>query len=144
MQIILTQRSIKTEHKQIELEAEILEVLAKLGIPAESNATEILKTIVFSAVTEADSFDLNAQYDKLGRAHQITRERVRLIVCHAIGNYWNRNSLALLSDHFGHAVSFRERREGEAPNGAGKPTNGAFVEMLAEHLRQKYDMDNKI
>ena len=129
--------------KQFELEAEILEISAKLGMPAESKATEILKTIVFSAVTEADSFDLNAQYDKLGRAHQITRERVRQIVCHTIGNHWNRESLNILSDHFGHAVSFRERREGEAPNGAGKPTNGAFVEMLAEHLRQKYETDNK-
>ena len=128
------------EHKQIELEAEILEILAKLGIPAESNATEILKTIILSAVTEAASFDLGDQYDKIGRAYQITRERVRLIVCHAIGNYWNRNSLALLSDHFGHAISFRERREGEAPNGAGKPTNGAFVEMLAVNLRLKYQI----
>lgn len=127
------------EHKQIQLKNEILEILAKLGIPAESKATEILKTIILSAITEADSFDLNAQYDKLGRVHQITRERVRQIVCHTIGNHWNRNSLALLSDHFGHAVSFRERREGEAPNGAGKPTNGALVEMLAEHLRQKYE-----
>ena len=127
------------EHKQIQLEAEILEILAKLCIPAESKAIEILKTIVFSAVTEPDSFDLDGQYDKIGRASQITRERVRQIVCHTIGNHWNRNSLALLSDHFGHAVSFRERREGEAPNGAGKPTNGAFVEMLAEHLRQKYE-----
>ena len=127
------------EHKQIELETEILEILAKLGIPAESKATDILKTIVFFAVTEPDSFDLDDQYDKIGRASQITRERVRQIVCHTIGNHWNRNSLALLSDHFGHAVSFRERREGEAPNGAGKPTNGAFVEMLAEHLRQKYE-----
>ena len=127
------------EHKQLELEAEILEILAKLGIPAESNATEILKTIILSAITEADSFDWDDQYDKIGRANQITRERVRQIVCHTIGNHWNRNSLALLSDHFGHAVSFRERREGEAPNGAGKPTNGAFVEMLAEHLRQKYE-----
>ena len=127
------------EHKQIELEAEISEILSKLGIPTESDATDILKTIVFSAVTEPDSFDLDDQYDKIGRASQITRERVRQIVCHTIGNHWNRNSLALLSDHFGHAVSFRERREGEAPNGAGKPTNGAFVEMLAEHLRQKYE-----
>ena len=131
------------EYKQIELEAEILEILANLGIPVASNATEILKTIVLSAVTDPDSFDLYDQYDKIGRAYQITRERVRLIVCHAIGNYWNRNSLALLSDYFGHAVSFRERREGEVPNGAGKPTNGAFVEMLAEHLRQKYETDNK-
>lgn len=127
------------EHKQIQLENEILEILAKLGIPVASNVTDILKTIVFSAVTEPDSFDLDDQYDKIGRASQITRERVRQIVCHTIGNHWNRNSLALLSDHFGHAVSFRERREGEAPNGAGKPTNGAFVEMLAEHLRQKYE-----
>lgn len=132
------------EHKQIELEAEILVVLAKLGIPAASNATEILKTIILSAVVEPDSFDLCNHYVKLGKEYNITHERVRLIVCHAIGNYWNRNSLVLLSDHFGHAVSFRERREGEAPNGAGKPTNGAFVEMLAEHLRQKYDTDNKI
>ena len=132
------------EHKQLELEAEILEISAKLGIPAESKATEILKTIILSAITEADSFDWDDQYDKIGRAHQITRERVRQIVCHTIGNHWNRESLNILSDHFGHAVSFRERREGEAPNGAGKPTNGAFVEMLAEHLRQKYDTDNKI
>ena len=132
------------EHKQIELEAEILEISAKLGMPAESNATEILKTIILSAVTEADSFDLDDQYDKIGRAYQITRERVRQIVCHTIGNHWNRESLNILSDHFGHAVSFRERREGEAPNGAGKPTNGAFVEMLAEHLKQKYDTYNKI
>lgn len=132
------------EHRQIELEAEILEISAKLGIPAKSKATEILKTIVFSAVTEADSFDWDNQYDKIGRSHQITRERVRQIVCHTIGNHWNRESLNILSDHFGHAVSFRERREGEAPNGAGKPTNGAFVEMLAEHLKQKYDTDNKI
>jgi hypothetical protein len=127
------------EHKLIVIEAEILEILLKLSIPVASNATNILKMIVFSAVTEADFFDLNDQYDKIGRANQITRERVRQIVCHAIGNHWNRESLALLSDHFGHAVSFRERREGEAPNGAGKPTNGAFVEMLAEHLRQKYE-----
>ena len=125
------------EYKQIELEAEILEILAKLGIPAELNATEILKTIILSAITEADSFDWDDQYDKIGRAHQITRERVRQIVCHTIGNHWNRESLNILSDHFGHAVSFRERREGEVPNGAGKPTNGAFVEMLAEHLKQK-------
>ena len=131
------------EYKQIELEAEILDILARLGIPAESNATEILKTIILSAITEADSFDWDDQYDKIGRAHQITRERVRQIVCHTIGNHWNRESLNILSDHFGHAVSFRERREGEAPNGAGKPTNGAFVEMLAEHLRQKYETDNK-
>ena len=131
------------EHKQIELEAEILEISAKLGMPAESNATEILKTIILSAITEADSFDLDDQYDKIGRAYQITRERVRQIVCHTIGNHWNREPLNILSDHFGHAVSFRERRGGEAPNGAGKPTNGAFVEMLAEHLRQKYDTDNE-
>ena len=126
------------EHKQIQLENEILEILAKLGIPVASNVTDILKTIVFSAVTEPDSFDLDDQYDKIGIAYHITRECVRQIVCHTIGNHWNRNSLALLSDHFGHAVSFRERREGEAPNGAGKPTNGAFVEMLAEHLKYKY------
>ena len=127
------------EHKQIQLENEILEILAKLGIPVASNVTDILKTIVFSAVTEPDSFDLDDQYDKIGIAYHITRECVRQIVCHTIGNHWNGNSLALLSDHFGHAVSFRERLEGEAPNGAGKPTNGAFVEMLAEHLRQKYE-----
>jgi hypothetical protein len=132
------------EHKQIELEAELLEILAKLGISTEAKTTDILKTIILSAVTEAASFDLDDQYDKIGRAYQITRERVRQIVCHTIGNHWNRESLNILSDHFGHAVSFRERREGEAPNGAGKPTNGAFVEMLAEHLRQKYDTDNKI
>ena len=131
------------EHKQIELEAEILEILAKLGIPAKSNATEILKTIILSAITEADSFNWDDQYDKIGRAYQITRERVRLIVCHTIGNHRNRESLNILSDHFGHPVQFRERYEGEAPNGAGKPTNGAFVEMLAEHLRQKYETDNK-
>ena len=132
------------EHKQIELKTEILEILAKLGIPAESVATEILKTIVLSAVTVPDSFNLDDQYDKIGRAYQITRERVRQIVCHTIGNHWNRESLNILSDHFGHPVQFRERYEGEAPNGAGKPTNGAFVEMLAEHLRQKYYTDNKI
>ena len=79
------------EYKQIELEAEILEILARLGIPAESNATEILKTIILSAITEADSFDLDDQYDKIGRAYQITRERVRQIVCHTIGNHWKRN-----------------------------------------------------
>ena len=127
------------EHKQIQLEAEILEILVKLGIPAESNATEILKTIILSAITEADSFNWDDQYDKIGRAHHITRERVRQIVCHTIGNHWNRESLNILSDHFGYPVQFRERYEGEAPNGAGKPTNGAFVEMLAEHLRQKYE-----
>ena len=49
------------EHKQIQLEAEILEILAKLGIPVASNATEILKTIVLSAVTAPDSFDLDDQ-----------------------------------------------------------------------------------
>ena len=131
------------EHKQIELEAEILEISAKLGMPAESNATEILKTIILSAITEADSFDWDDQYDKIGRASQITRERVRQIVCHTIGNHWNREPLNILSDHFGHPVQFRERYEGEAPNGLGKPTNGAFVEMLAEHLRQKYYTDNE-
>ena len=127
------------EHKQIQLENEILEILAKLGIPVASNVTDILKTIVFSAVTEPDSFDLDDQYDKIGIAYHITRECVRQIVCHTIGNHWNRESLNILSDHFGHPVQFRERYEGEAPNGAGKPTNGAFVEMLAEHLRQKYE-----
>ena len=127
------------EHKQIQLEAEILEVLEKIDIPAESNVINILKTIVLSAVTDPDSFDLDDQYDKIGRASQITRERVRQIVCHTIGNHWNRESLNILSDHFGHPVQFRERYEGEAPNGVGKPTNGAFVEMLAEHLRQRYE-----
>ena len=132
------------EHKQIQLEVEILEIFGKIDIPAEANATNILRTIILSAVTEAASFDLDDQYDKIGRAYQITRERVRQIVCHTIGNHWNRESLNILSDHFGHPVQFRERYEGEAPNGAGKPTNGAFVEMLAEHLRQKYYTDNKI
>ena len=131
------------ECKLIELEAEVGKILAKLGIPAQSKATDILKTIILSAVAAPDSFDLKEQYDTLGRAFHITRECVRQTVCHTIGNHWNRESLNILSDHFGHVVSFRERREGEAPNGAGKPTNGAFVEMLAEHLRRKYDTDNE-
>jgi len=131
------------EHKQIQLEAEILEILAKLGIPAESNATEILKTIILSAITEADFFDWDDQYDKIGRAHQITRERVRQIVCHTIGNHWNRESLNILSDHFGHTVQFRERYEGEAPNEEGKTTNDVFVEMLVEHIKQKNKLQRK-
>ena len=120
------------------LEAEISEILCKLGIPAGADATDVLKKIILSAVTEPNSFRMSEQYGRLGREYGITRERVRQIVCHTIGQYWNRASLKILSDHFGHAVLFRARYDGEAPNGAGKPTNGAFIEMLAANLRLKH------
>lgn len=118
------------EHKQIQLEAEILEILAKLGIPAESNATEILKTIILSAVTEAASFDLDDQYDKIGRANQITRERVRQILHKAVWNNWNVNSKDVLKNHFGADVRMNFEYV--------KPNHVEFIKLIADNLREKH------
>lgn len=124
------------------MEAEIAGILEKLDIPTASNATDILKTILLAAVTEPDSFDLNDQYDKLGRAHHLTRERVRQIISHTIGRYWRMDTLMLLRDHFGYPIDFSDEQKNCLPvNGVGKPVNAEFVRWIASNLRLKYHLE---
>ncbi len=49
---------------------------------------------------------------------------------HAIATAWERGDADTLSYYFGTIVK----------NGRGKPTNGEFISMIAEHMKMKFSM----
>ena len=130
------------EHKQIELENELDQILEKLGFATRKYTCFYLKKLIFLVIKKPDALitdeyngleykDVpNKYYDQLARPTNITMTSVEMFIRHAIDDCCRYSSLKILSEHFGYPIR----------NPRSRPTNGDLIFMIATALREKYQI----
>ena len=130
------------EHKQIELENEIDQILEKLGFATRKYTCFYLKKLIFLVIKKPDALitdeyngleykDVpNKYYDKLARLANVTMMRVNMSIRTAIDTCCRHSSRKILSEHFGYPIR----------NPRSRPTNGDLMFMIATALREKYQI----
>ena len=109
----------------INIETEIEQILAELGIPDHIKAHAYLKEMILTAVNDPSA---SIPYERLAREDNVTKQFVHNAIRNAIGTYLSRNYKNILGDHFGTVVQ----------NERARPTAEDLVEMIANNLRLKY------
>lgn len=107
-------------------EAEITDILRKIGVPAHIKGYQYLRQAIFMAV--ADMSRVNALtktlYPDIAKSYQTTVPRVERAIRHAIEVVWERGEPDVIQKYFGLSI-FGNRK---------KPTNGEFIAVIADTL----------
>ena len=130
------------EHKQIELENELDQILEKLGFAARKKACFYLKKLIILVIKKPNALITdeyngleyrgvpNKYYDQLARATNVTMMFVNMSIRTSIDTYCRHSSRRILSEHFGYPIS----------NPRSRPTNGDLIFMIATAMREKYQI----
>ena len=130
------------EHKQIELENELDQILEKLGFATRKHTCFYLKKLIFLVIKKPDALITdeyngleykavpNKYYDQVARLVNVTMMSVNTSIRTTIDTYCRNSSRRILSEHFGYPIR----------NPRSRPTNGDLIFMIATALREKYQI----
>ncbi|MCM3691047.1 sporulation transcription factor Spo0A [Neobacillus niacini] len=112
------------------LELIITEILRSIGIPANLKGYHFIRDAIQIINNGCETSFSKVIYPAIASKYHTTPSRVERAIRHAIEVGWNRGSLEQLDFVFGNTVSPLK----------GRPTNGEFIALIAEHLRLQKEM----
>lgn len=124
--------SMKTALKKVlhnsnndeKLELKITDILRSIGIPASLKGYFFLREAIQMINNGCETSFSKVIYPAIASQYHTTPSRVERAIRHAIEVGWNRGSIEQLDFVFGNSVSPLK----------GRPTNGEFIALIAEHL----------
>ena len=118
----------------VDIESELTQIFAELGMddPKYRQGSAWLKSLVLIAIRYPTAWT-KGHLEYIGSMHNITRERVRVILWRTAAEKWSYQCWKKFSEKFGYSV---------APHFAivSKPNAYEFVALLADNLRIKYQI----
>ncbi len=118
---------IEVEHKQLNLEAKVTNIIHDVGVPAHIKGYQFLRDGIIMAVNDANIINQVTKqlYPELAILYKTTPSRVERAIRHAIEVAWNRGKIEAMENIFGYTIN----------SNRGKPTNSEFIAMIADKLR---------
>ena len=120
--------------KFVDIESELTRIFAELGMddPKYRQGSAWLKSLVLIAIRYPTAWTQN-HLEYIARLHNITRERVRVILWRTAAEKWSYQCWKKLSENLGYSVE---------PHFAivSKPNAYEFISLLADNLRIKYQI----
>lgn len=114
------------------LEAEITEVLRRIGVPAHIKGYQYIRTGIIMAIhdTTVLNYITKLLYPSIAKMYNTTSSSVERAIRHAIEVAWSRGDINVLHELFGYTVDASR----------GKPTNSEFIAQIADRYRLDYNM----
>jgi len=112
-----------------DLEAQVTQIIHKVGIPAHIKGYQYLRFAIMMVVKNNRVINevTKTLYPTVAAEFNTTPSRVERAIRHAIEVAWDRGDVDMLNSFFGYTVQ----------NTKGKPTNSEFIAMIADNLRLK-------
>lgn len=119
-----------------DLEMQITKIFHQIGIPAHIKGYQYLRTAIMYSVNDSQMIGniTKALYPSVAKMYKTTTSRVERAIRHAIEVAWDRGDVETLNSYFGYTIQ----------SSRGKPTNSEFIAMIADSLRLKHGMNNKV
>ena len=120
-----------TEHiKEIDLEADVTNVIHEIGVPAHIKGYQYLRDAIMMCVENREVINSITKilYPTIAKLNKTTPSRVERAIRHAIEVAWSRGKMDTINELFGYTVS----------TGKGKPTNSEFIALIADKIRIQY------
>lgn len=113
-----------------EMEAEIAEVLHKIGVPAHIRGYAYLKEAIVLALTNLEmlQFVTKKLYPAIAEKFGTTGSRVERSIRHAIESAWDRGEAGEKEELFGYTIH----------KAKGKPTNSEFIALVTDRLKMEF------
>ncbi|MFB3163499.1 sporulation transcription factor Spo0A [Neobacillus sp. 179-J 1A1 HS] len=119
------EKKIHNTNNDDKLELKISDILRSIGIPANLKGYFFLREAIQMINNGSETSFSKVIYPAIASKYHTTPSRVERGIRHAIEVGWNRGSIDQLDFLFGNTVSPLK----------GRPTNGVFIALIAEHLR---------
>ena len=112
---------------EVELEMRVTNIIHDIGVPAHIKGYQYLREAIIMTVKDMDIINAITKvlYPTVAKRYKTTSSRVERAIRHAIEVAWDRGDVEVLNGFFGYTVS----------NVKGKPTNSAFISMIADRIR---------
>lgn len=116
----------------IALKIRVTSILHELGIPANTNGYKYLREGIMIAAEHTGKIKSMTKflYPMIAQRYDTLPGRVERAMRSSIGKAWDRGNPDVLYQYFGYTVSSEK----------GKPTNGEFISMIADHLELTQEM----
>jgi len=116
--------------KDNKLEYHISRVMNQLGIPAHIRGYLYLRKAIGLVVNDISLLGgiTKTLYPKVAEEFDTTDTRVERAIRHAIEVAWDKGRVSVIDNYFGYTVQDQK----------GKPTNGEFIAMVADHIRMSF------
>ena len=112
-----------------EIEAEISEILHRIGVPAHIRGYAYLKKAIMLSLTNLEMLQSVTRklYPAVAESFDTTPSRVERSIRHAIESAWDRGESAEKEEMFGYTIH----------KAKGKPTNSEFIAMITDKLKME-------
>jgi two-component system, response regulator, stage 0 sporulation protein A len=124
------EKVVHNTNKDEKLELKITDILRSIGIPANLKGYFFLRESIQMINNGCEISFSKVIYPAIASKYHTTPSRVERAIRHAIEVGWNRGGIEQLDFLFGNTVSPLK----------GRPTNGEFIALIAEHLRVQKGM----
>ena len=126
-------QAMKTVHdkqekkKEMDLEAEVTNMIHEIGVPAHIKGYQYLREAIIMSVEDTTvlSSITKILYPGIAKRYNTTPSRVERAIRHAIEVAWSRGKMETLDGLFGYTIN----------TGKGKPTNSEFIALIADKIR---------
>lgn len=128
--VMSTQPQQAIQRKEMDLEANITNIIHEIGVPAHIKGYQYLReaiTMVYHDIELLGSIT-KVLYPNIAKVFNTTASRVERAIRHAIEVAWSRGNIDVISAQFGYTISMSK----------AKPTNSEFIAMVAERLRLEH------
>lgn len=114
------------------LEAEITDVLRRIGVPAHIKGYQYIRTGILMAIHDIAvlNYITKLLYPTIAKQYNTTASSVERAIRHAIEVAWSRGDEEVLQEIFGCTISINR----------GKPTNSEFIAQIADKYRLDYNI----
>ena len=112
------------------LEAQITEIMRRIGVPAHIKGYQYIRTAIIMAVHDIAvlNYITKLLYPTIAKEYNTTASSVERAIRHAIEVAWNRGDAEVLQEIFGYTINVNR----------GKPTNSEFIAQIADKYRLSY------
>jgi two-component system, response regulator, stage 0 sporulation protein A len=124
------EKVIHTTKNDGKFELKITDILRSIGIPANLKGYFFLREAIQMIMNGCETSFSKVIYPAIASKYHTTPSRVERGIRHAIEVGWNRGGIEQLDLVIGNTVSPLK----------GRPTNGEFISLMAEHLRLQKGM----
>lgn len=118
--------------EDLELDAEITEILHEVGVPAHIKGYMYLREAILLVIENVEFIGsvTKTLYPEIALRFSTTASRVERAIRHAIEVAWVRGNVDAISDIFSYTISYNK----------SKPTNSEFIAMISDRLRLQHRM----
>ncbi len=123
---------VKEKKEDLELDAEITEILHEVGVPAHIKGYMYLREAILLVIENVEFLGsvTKTLYPEIALRFSTTASRVERAIRHAIEVAWVRGNVDAISDIFSYTISYNK----------SKPTNSEFIAMISDRLRLQHRM----